>query len=197
MGQTVGIFSGSFNPIHLGHIAIARYMVEKEKLDEIWFLATPQNPLKKRTDLLDDKTREQLTLLAIKDMPAFRYCDIEKHLPLPSYTITTLRTLSRRYPDKNFCLLIGSDNWTIFDQWQSPQEILAEYTIYIYPRPGYPVDAATLPSSVHLTQAPMMDISSTEIRRRIAAGESVTDYLPPAVLDHIVQHRITWQTSRE
>ncbi|MCD8287851.1 MAG: nicotinate-nucleotide adenylyltransferase [Porphyromonadaceae bacterium] len=192
MDQTVGIFSGSFNPIHLGHIAIARYMVEKEKLDEIWFLATPQNPLKKRADLLDDETREQLTLLAIKDMSAFRYCDIEKHLPLPSYTITTLRTLTRRYPDKNFCLLIGSDNWTIFDQWQSPQEILAEYPIYIYPRPGYPVDAATLPSSVHLTQAPMMDISSTEIRRRIAAGESVTDYLPPAVLDYIVQHRITW-----
>ena len=114
MGRKVGIFSGSFNPIHNGHIAIACYMLEKEDLDEIWFIASPQNPLKSHDALLDDATRAHMVQLAIGDNPKLRYCDIEMHLPRPSYTITTLEALTRQNPDVDFVLLIGSDNWAIF-----------------------------------------------------------------------------------
>ena len=107
MSKKVGIFSGSFNPIHNGHIAIARYMVEKEKFDEIWFIVSPQNPLKPQIGLLDDEIRADMTKLAIENEPTFRYCDIEMHLPRPSYTITTLLTLKKQYTHTELCLLNG------------------------------------------------------------------------------------------
>ena len=190
MGRKVGIFSGSFNPIHNGHIAIARYMLEKEDLDEIWFIASPQNPLKSHDALLDDATRAHMVQLAIGDNPKLRYCDIEMHLPRPSYTITTLEALTRQNPDVDFVLLIGSDNWAIFDRWKSAKKIIAHYPIYIYPRPGCEVDATTLPSRVHLTQAPMMEISSTGIRALIANGQSTAGLLPQPVEKYIKEHKL-------
>lgn len=193
MGMKAGIFSGSFNPIHNGHIAIARYMVEKEPLDEVWFIASPQNPLKSHDTLLDDATREHLVQLAIQDDPRLRYCDIEMHLPRPSYTIATLEALSEKYPDIDFSLLIGSDNWAIFDRWKSPEKIIARYPIYIYPRPGFEVNASTLPPNVHLTQAPMMEISSTEIRARIADGRRIEGLLPYPVEKYIKEHNLYTQ----
>lgn len=190
MGRKVGIFSGSFNPIHNGHIAIACYMLEKEDLDEIWFIASPQNPLKSHDALLDDAARAHMVQLAIGDNPKLRYCDIEMHLPRPSYTITTLEALTRQNPDVDFVLLIGSDNWAIFDRWKSAEKIIAHYPIYIYPRPGYEVDATTLPSHVHLTQAPMMEISSTGIRALIANGQSTAGLLPQLVEKYIKEHKL-------
>ena len=190
MGRKVGIFSGSFNPIHNGHIAIACYMLEKEDLDEIWFIASPQNPLKSHDALLDDATRAHMVQLAIGDNPKLRYCDIEMHLPRPSYTITTLEALTRQNPDVDFVLLIGSDNWAIFDRWKSAEKIIAHYPIYIYPRPGYEVDATTLPSRVHLTQAPMMEISSTGIRALTAIGQSTAGLLLQSVEKYIKEHKL-------
>ena len=190
MSKKVGIFSGSFNPIHNGHIAIARYMVEKEKFDEIWFIVSPQNPLKPQIGLLDDEIRAHMTKLAIENEPTFRYCDIEMHLPRPSYTITTLLTLKKQYTHTELCLLIGSDNWKIFDRWKSHDEIIENYPIYIYPRPGFPVETTILPPTVHLTHAPMMEISSTEIRDLIATGQSTEKYLPLPVHDYIVKHNL-------
>ena len=190
MGTKAGIFSGSFNPIHNGHMAIARALIEQGTLDEIWFIASPQNPLKSQADLLDDATRARLVQLAIEGEKGLRYCDIEMHLPRPSYTITTLEALTRQNPDVDFGLLIGSDNWAIFDRWKSPEKIIAHYPIYIYPRPGYEVDATTLPSHVHLTQAPMMEISSTGIRALIANGQSTAGLLPQPVEKYIKEHKL-------
>ena len=165
-------------------------MVEKEKFDEIWFIVSPKNPLKSQIGLLDDEIRADMTKLAIENKPTFRYCDIEMHLPRPSYTITTLQTLKKQYTHTELCLLIGSDNWKIFDRWKSHDEIIENYPIYIYPRPGFPVETTILPPTVHLTHAPMMEISSTEIRDLIATGQSTEKYLPLPVHDYIVKHNL-------
>ncbi len=190
MGTKAGIFSGSFNPIHNGHMAIARALIEQGTLDEIWFIASPQNPLKSQADLLDDATRARLVQLAIEGEKGLRYCDIEMHLPRPSYTITTLQELAHRYPDTDFSLLIGSDNWAIFDRWKSAEEIIRQFRLYIYPRPGFPVDETTLPPHVHLTQAPMMEISSTDIRHRIATGQPFDRLVPRRVHDYIIENHL-------
>lgn len=190
MGTKAGIFSGSFNPIHNGHMAIARALIEQGTLDEIWFIASPQNPLKSQADLLDDATRARLVQLAIEGEKSLRYCDIEMHLPRPSYTITTLQELTHRYPDTDFSLLIGSDNWAIFDRWKSAEEIIRQFRLYIYPRPGFPVDETTLPPHVHLTQAPMMEISSTDIRHRIATGQPFDRLVPRRVHDYIIENHL-------
>lgn len=190
MGTKAGIFSGSFNPIHNGHMAIARALIEQGTLDEIWFIASPQNPLKSQADLLDDATRARLVQLAIEGEKGLRYCDIEMYLPRPSYTITTLQELAHRYPDTDFSLLIGSDNWAIFDRWKSAEEIIRQFRLYIYPRPGFPVDETTLPPHVHLTQAPMMEISSTDIRHRIATGQPFDRLVPRRVHDYIIENHL-------
>ena len=133
----IGIFSGSFNPIHTGHLIIANYLCEFEKLDEIWFVVSPQNPLKSKRDLLSDIHRITMVKKAIRGNRKFKYCDIEFSLPLPSYTVRTLKTLKEKYPENEFHLIIGSDNWLIFDRWKDYQEILDNYPIFIYPRLGY------------------------------------------------------------
>ena len=186
--KKVGFFSGSFNPIHNGHIAIAEYMLDAGGLDEVWFSVTPQNPVKRECDLLDDGKRQAMVKLAIVGNNRFRLCDVEQHLPRPSYTITALQRLEREYPDTEFHLLIGSDNWTIFPRWKESGKIIADYRIDIYPRPGYPVDAAALPPSVRLTDAPMTDVSSTAIRAHIAAGKPAEQWISPTVCHYIMEH---------
>lgn len=186
--KKVGFFSGSFNPIHNGHIAIAEYMLGAGGLDEVWFSVTPQNPIKRECDLLDDGKRQEMVKLAIVGNKRFRLCDVEQHLPRPSYTITALQRLEREYPDTEFHLLIGSDNWAIFPRWKESEKIIADYQIDIYPRPVYPVDAAALPPSVRLTDAPMTDISSTVIRAHIAAGKPAEQWISPTVHRYIMEH---------
>lgn len=188
--KKIGFFSGSFNPIHKGHLAIAEYMLDKAGLDEVWLSVSPQNPLKLSNNLLDDATRVAMVSLAIAANPRLRYCDIEMTLARPSYTITTLEALTAKYPDCEFHLLIGADNWLIFDHWKSYREIIERYPIEIYPRPGYTIDTHNLPASVRATEAPQMDISATEIRRRIAEGDRADALLPPEVYRYIVQHRL-------
>ena len=149
-----GIFGGSFNPIHIGHLALANYLCEYGEVDEVWFLVSPHNPLKEEKELWDDEFRLELTRLAIGDYPKFSVCDIEFHLPKPSYTITTLDALKRQYPERDFTLIIGSDNWEIFNKWHKPQEIIDRYHLLIYPRLGYNINTNKLPIHVKLVNAP-------------------------------------------
>lgn len=176
-----GIFGGSFNPVHIGHLALANYLCEYSGLDELWFLVSPHNPLKKQTDLWDDDLRLELVKLAIADYPKFRASDFEFRLPRPSYTIHTLDALQKAYPDRDFTLIIGADNWALFPRWYKAEEILKNYQVMIYPRPGFPIDPSTLPSSVQLVDTPLLEISSTFIREALAEGRDVRYFLHPAV----------------
>lgn len=180
-----GIFSGSFNPIHIGHLALANYLCEYDILDEVWFLVTPHNPLKKESELWDDNFRLELVKLAIDDYPKFRVSDYEFHLPDPSYTITTLDALQQEYPDRTFALIIGSDNWKIFSRWHQPEQILSRYHLLIYPRLGFDIDESALPRQVRFVKAPIFEMSSTIIREAIETGKDVRYFLHPAVYEKI------------
>ncbi len=185
-----GLFSGSFNPIHIGHLVLANYLCEYESLDELWFMVTPRNPLKKEEELLNDAKRVELVKLAIKGYPKFKVSDFESTLPQPSYTVNTLRALSTRYPTHNFTLIIGADNWNIFDKWKNYQEILENYSLLIYPRPGYPLERLPLPSNVKLTTSPLMEISSTFIRNAFRQGKDIRYYLHPEVFKKIKRENL-------
>ena len=183
----VGIFGGSFNPIHVGHLALANYLCEFGRLDAVWFLVTPQNPLKRRDDLLDDTCRLELTRLAIGDYPKFHVSDFEFRLPRPLYTLHTLRALREAYPENEFYLIMGSDNWRVLNLWHEPQQLLAENKLIVYPRPGFEVSASELPPQVRLVKAPLLDVSSTLIREGLRQGKDIRFFLPPAVYNRIKQ----------
>jgi len=180
-----GIFGGSFNPVHNGHIGLARWLLRASLLDEVWFVVSPQNPLKRQAGLIDDQTRLYMVRLALRDEPRMSASDFEFHLPRPSYMWHTLRQMSLRWPERSFRLIIGADNWRCFDRWYAHEEILANYPIIIYPRPGSPVNAERLPKNATLVESPMNSVSSTLIRQRLRRGESVAGLVPPAVAELI------------
>ena len=182
-----GLLGGSFNPIHNGHIAIARRLIDCAGLDEVWFMVSPQNPLKRQCDLLDDGLRLKLVRLALEGEPQLKACGYEFRLPRPSYTWNTLQHLSADYPDRDFTLLIGGDNAEHFSLWRNADEIARRYRIVVYPRPDATPDAALLPPNAVLADTPMMDISSTEVRRRVRRGEPIDDMVPPKVAQAIAR----------
>lgn len=176
-----GIFSGSFNPIHIGHLALSNYLCEYEGLDEVWFMVSPQNPLKTQAELWSEELRLHLVQLAIEDYPQFRASDFESHLPRPSYSVHTLEKLREAYPEREFYFIIGSDNWNHFNRWYQWERIVNENRLIVYPRPGYPVDETTLPPTVRLVQSPVFEISSTFIRESLKAGKDIRYFLHPNV----------------
>ena len=176
-----GIFGGSFNPIHNGHISLACQLREKAGLDEVWLMVSPQNPLKAQADLLDDQIRMEMARLAVEGETGIIASDYEMHLPKPSYTWNTLEALKRDYPDREFVLMIGGDNWQLFDKWYRADDIRNQYQIIVYPRRGYEggIDGLDL-----------IDISSTEIRDCIQAGKPINHLVPKAVAEYIKEHEL-------
>lgn len=162
--KSVAVFGGSFNPVHYGHVAIARGVVESGLADEVWLMVSPRNPLKDEADLMPDDRRLALVREAVKDIDHVEACDFEMHMTKPSYTYLTLRRLRKAFPAAQFSLLIGADNWLIFHNWKNYKEILRTTPIIIYPRTGSPIDAAALPPNVKYLDMPLYNISSTEVR---------------------------------
>ena len=179
-----GIFGGSFNPIHNGHISLARQLREKAGLDEVWLMVSPQNPLKKSSDLLDDNLRMEMARLAVEGREGIIASDYEMHLPKPSYTWNTLQSLSKDYPEREFVLLMGGDNWALFDKWYHYDDILKNYSIVVYPRRDS-LRSLGETLSAQIVEAELLDISSTEIRERIKAGKGIRRMVPKAVADFI------------
>lgn len=179
----IGLYFGSFNPIHLGHLVIANVMQDRTDLDEVWFVVSPQNPLKKQSALLHEFDRLKMVELAIADHFYFRATDVEFRMPRPSYTVDTLAFLSDKYPQHQFKLIVGGDNLTHFHKWKNHEVILEQYGLYVYPRPG----EKKLPEhpNIQYVEAPLMDISATYIRDSVNQGHSVKYLLPEAVEDYI------------
>ena len=182
--KKVGLFFGSFNPIHIGHLALANYMLEFESLDEVWFVVSPQNPFKKAADLLDAETRIEMVKLATEQHERYRAEDIELTLPKPSYTINTLAALGSKYPQHSFSLIMGGDNILRFEQWKSAEEIMTNHQILVYPRPGYKV-SDKLPVNCRLTHAPVIEMASSDIRQWIKKGKETPFLIPEKVFDYI------------
>ncbi len=190
MAVVTGIFSGSFNPIHIGHLALANYLCEFAGLDELWFVVSPQNPLKEQQGLLEDHKRLELVRLATEGYPKFHASDFEFHLPRPSYTIYTLDRLKEQYPQREFVLIIGSDNWQLFDRWKEWDRLIRENRVMIYPRPGYEVDPSALPANAMLVDSPVFEISSTFIREALRQGVDIRYFLHLSVYERIVEEKL-------
>lgn len=185
--KKIGLFFGSFNPVHTGHLAIASYMVEFTDLDELWFVVSPHNPLKEKSSLLPDHHRLALVNEAIGSDPRFRVSNIEFKLPQPSYTIDTLVHLDEKYPGRQFILVGGTDMLPSFHKWKNWETILEYYQLYLYPRHDSDQHELASHSSVTLVTAPRMEISSSFIRESIRQGKNMSYFLPEKVLNYILE----------
>ena len=176
--KKIGIYSGSFNPIHHGHVMLANYLVEFSDLDELWFVVTPQNPLKKKEALLDDDERLKMVQLALGNDARFFVSDIEMHLPTPSYTINTLTSLSEQNPDVEFVFICGMDSLQNMKNWREYQKILDNYELLVFPREGYDGGELVNYPSVTVLKTPILEISSTFIRQCVKEGCDVRHFMP-------------------
>ena len=183
-----GIFGGSFNPIHMGHIGLARDILRLTHLREVWFLVSPLNPFKQQAgDLIADRLRFDMVRRALAQEPGLVASDYEFGLPRPSYTWQTLSHLREDYPERLFTLIIGADNWLAFDRWAHPDDILRHHPVIVYPREGCPIDRASLPPRVTLVDTGLYPVSSTAVRHRVAHGQSVDGLVPPAIIPMVEQ----------
>ncbi len=181
----VGLLFGSFNPVHIGHLALANYILEYEKPDEIWFVVTPLNPFKVSDNLLDENLRLEIIHLAIQMEPRFKASDFEFSLARPSYTIDTLDQLVQEFPHHEFSVIMGADNLLAIDKWKEPQRLLQQHQLLVYPRPGYRLDQAQNHPNIHIIQAPLLEISSTMIREALHENKNMRFLLPHGVYDFI------------
>ncbi len=186
----IGLFGGSFNPIHNAHIALAKTICKEAKLDEVWFMVSPQNPLKQAQDLLGENERYEMVKLALEsEEKVLKASNYEFHLERPSYTWKTLRALKKDFPQHEFSLIIGGDNWVRFPRWAHSEEILANHNIYIYPREDSDINEALLPENVHLVHTPKINITSTMLREMVKNGDDISAYVPEVVAKTIAEKK--------
>ncbi|WP_299216798.1 nicotinate (nicotinamide) nucleotide adenylyltransferase [uncultured Dokdonia sp.] len=183
----VGLYFGTFNPIHIGHLVIANHMAEYSDLDKIWMVITPHNPFKKKSSLLDNHHRYQMVQRALEEYPKIEESTIEFDLPQPNYTVNTLAYLQEKYPDYEFCLIMGEDNLKSFHKWKNYEVILENHEIYVYPRISEGVMETQFDKhpKIHKVAAPIMEISSTAIRNGIKEKKNVRPLLPPEVFEYL------------
>lgn len=186
--MNIGLYFGSFNPIHTGHLIIANHIVEHTQLDKIWFVLSPHNPLKESHTLLNEYDRLHLVELAIKNNNKFRASNIEFNLPKPSYTIDTLTYLREKFPLENFTVIMGSDSFQNLPRWKNYEQLIAQYKIIVYRRPGFEI-ADDVAKNITILDAPLLEISSTHIRTQIKAGKSIRYLAPDEVLDYIKENK--------
>jgi len=185
MRKKTGIYGGTFNPIHNGHVDIGRHILGNTDIDEVWYVVSPQNPFKINQELLEDRLRFDMTKKALYRKAGLLAVDFELRMPKPSYMWNTLQALSKRFSKRDFVLIIGADNWQRFGEWYNAREILDNYELCIYPRRGYPVDEKSLPEGVRMIKMDLIDISSTEIRQLVKDGERFEHLVPAPVADTI------------
>lgn len=188
--KKTGLFFGSFNPIHIGHLILADYFATQTELDEVWLVVTPQNPLKKKDSLLNQYLRLDLVNRTIEDNHRLRVSDVEFQLPKPSYTIHTLIHLEQKYPDRKFSLIMGEDNLVSLPRWKNYEELIKRFEIWVYPRVGQTQTNLAGHPNIHLVQAPVIEISSTQIRDNIRTGKSVKYLLPAQIHDFILEEQL-------
>lgn len=176
----IGLYFGSFNPIHTGHCIIAHHMANHTDLQQVWLVVSPQNPFKPAAALLNEYHRLHLVKTAIEGIPVLKASDIEFHLPRPSYTIDTLTYLEEKFPQHQFAVVMGSDGLQNLHKWKNAEKLLEHYEFYVYPRPGFDPDTS-LPARIHVVRAPMLDISATGIRQLVKSGKDIHFLVPDAV----------------
>jgi nicotinate-nucleotide adenylyltransferase len=184
--RTIGLFFGSFNPIHIGHLIIANAIVEGSDLQKIWFVVSPQNPLKPSKGMLHEFDRYDMVKAAIGDNYKLDVSDVEFQLPRPSYTINTLAHLEEKQPGVKFSVIIGEDNLSNFTQWKNHEQILENFGLYVYPRPGVTNSELKRHRNVKMVDAPLLDISATYIRSCVKANKSIR-YLVPETVEGIIR----------
>ena len=187
MSRKIGIYSGSFNPIHHGHLMLANYLVAFSDLDELWFVVSPQNPLKKKEDLMDDDDRLEMVRRAIGDDPRMKASDIEFSMTQPSYTIHTLRALSERYPNDRFVFICGMDSLQGLLRWKEYQAILDGYELLVFPRKGYDGGALLQHPHVKVLETPVIEVSSTFIRNCLKEGKDVRHFMPEKAYSYLME----------
>lgn len=188
----VGIYGGSFNPIHTGHVQLGDELITLGLVDEVWYVVSPQNPFKVNQELMDDDLRLQLTALAIEGHKGLRACDVEFQLPRPSYMINTLNELEHLHPDCHFSLVIGADNWLRFPRWYKYEEILRRFGLIVYPRPGSEI--GLVPEGVKVAATSLLDISSTQIRQAMKSSDYQGEGLSPKVWNVLKNEHIAKQS---
>ncbi len=185
--RKTGLFFGSFNPIHIGHLIIANHFLEYSDIYQLWFVVSPHNPLKRKQSLLADHHRLSMVKIAIDGNPKMRACDIEFNLSQPSYTIDTLTYMQEKYPKKQFVLIMGADNLVSFDKWKNPKQILDQYELYVYPRPATKEGRYKDHPKVRRVDAPIMEISSSFIRKALKEKKKMPYMLPQKVYEYILE----------
>lgn len=186
--KKIGLFFGSFNPIHIGHLILANYILENSDMDELWFVVSPQNPFKDKKSLLTDHNRLDMVQLAVKNYPKMRASNVEFSLPKPSYTIDTLTYLKEKYPNYSFALIMGEDNLDSLPKWKNAEKLMSDYQIIVYPRTfeGEKKDSEYLQhENISMVNAPIIELSATEIRNMIKEGKNVRPMLPPEVFEYL------------